>query len=41
LKVDVGKRIKAEEALQHAWFKKYYRSKATRQEMASDLIIID
>ena len=40
LKVDVEKRISIEEAMKHIWFKKFYRSKATRAELNS-LIIID
>ncbi len=40
LKVDVDKRISVDEALKHPWFKKYYRSKATRPELNS-IIVID
>ena len=39
LKVDVSRRITVDEALKHQWFKKFYRSKAIRSELNSDIII--
>jgi serine/threonine protein kinase len=39
LKVDVSKRISIDEALKHPWFKKYYRSKAVRSELTSEIVI--
>jgi hypothetical protein len=39
LKVDVAKRITIDEALKHIWFKKFYRSKASRSELNSVIVI--
>ena len=39
LKTDVSKRITVDEALKHSWFKKYYRSKAIRSDLNSDIVI--